>query len=133
MPRLSTRRYRALLQRSRVGLALLHSPHPGLVPLEMAASGLVCVTNTYGVKTADRLRELAGNLVPGEPTVAGLSRALATAVERAAETDARLAGAADLRWPRTPEEAYGDATLGEIEALLDAPVLAADSRAAPAR
>jgi hypothetical protein len=132
MPRLSTRRYRALLQRCRVGLALLHTPHPGLVPLEMAASGLVCVTNTYGVKTADRLHELAGNLVPGEPTVAGLSRALATAVQRAADTDARLAAAAELRWPRTSEEAYGDATLGAIEALLDASAQRAEHPASPA-
>jgi hypothetical protein len=87
----------------------------------MAASGLVCVTNTYGVKTAERLRELSANLVPGEPTVAGLRRALATAVTQAADTDGRLAAAGSTQWPRTAEEAYDEATLQTIEGLLDAP------------
>jgi hypothetical protein len=120
MPRLTIPRYAALLRRNDVGLALLHTPHPGLVPFEMAASGLVTVTNTYGVKTAERLTELAPNIMPAEPTVESLCRTLAAAVRRSADVETRLAAAAQTRMPRSRDEAYDEESMAAVEALLDA-------------
>ena len=51
--------YGRLLRGSDVGLALMLSPHTGYPALEMAACGLRTITNTYSVKTAERLRMLS--------------------------------------------------------------------------
>ena len=39
-----------------VGLALMYTPHPSLVPIEMASAGMLAVTNTFENKTARRWR-----------------------------------------------------------------------------
>lgn len=48
-------------------LSLMLSPHPSYPPLEMAASGKLAVTNSFSVKTAERLRDLSPNIVAAEP------------------------------------------------------------------
>lgn len=48
--KLSWADYPAFLQTGDIGLSLMLSPHPSHIPLEMAASGIVCVTNRYDVK-----------------------------------------------------------------------------------
>lgn len=98
-PRVSLAEYQALLPAYDVGLALMLTPHPSMVPLEMAAAGLVTVTNTWANKTADALRALSGNLVPVPPTLAGVTAGLAEAARRSADLAGRIAGA-DVAWSR---------------------------------
>jgi hypothetical protein len=109
--------YRALLGEHAVGLALLYTPHPGVVPLEMAAAGLATVTNTCAEKDARAVTAIAGNLIAAEPTLAGLTQALREALTRGEQVERRLEGA-ELRWPRTWDEALDDQTLSRIEDLL---------------
>ena len=45
----------ALLRDHDVGLALMYTPHPSLVPIEMASAGMLTVTNTFENKTAEAL------------------------------------------------------------------------------
>ena len=45
-----------LLREHDVGLALMYTPHPSLVPIEMASAGMLAVTNTFENKTAARWR-----------------------------------------------------------------------------
>jgi hypothetical protein len=42
--------YAALVRRMDAGLCLMYSPHPSYPPLDLAASGGVAVTNSFGVK-----------------------------------------------------------------------------------
>src|SRR6266511_1223882 len=44
-------------------LSLMFSPHPSYPPLEMAASGKLVVTNSFSVKTAERMRALSPNIL----------------------------------------------------------------------
>ena len=47
--------YARLLRSFDVGLALMYTPHPSLVPIEMCAAGMSTVTNTFENKDAPAL------------------------------------------------------------------------------
>jgi hypothetical protein len=42
--------YARLARQADLGLSLMYTPHPSYPPLDLAASGAVCVTNAYGLK-----------------------------------------------------------------------------------
>ncbi|MBU2469185.1 MAG: glycosyltransferase [Proteobacteria bacterium] len=63
-------------------LSLMLSPHPSYPPLEMAASGKLAVTNSFSVKTAERLHELSPNIMVAEPNSDSVADVLEKAVGR---------------------------------------------------
>ena len=107
LPRTGLEEYLELLPRYDLGLALMLTPHPSLVPLDMAAAGLVTVTNTYGSKTAEKLRALSSNILGVSPTVEGVAQGIAEAVPRVADLDARLAGSR-VAWATDWAQAFDD-------------------------
>ncbi|WP_172330602.1 glycosyl transferase family 1 [Mangrovicoccus sp. HB161399] len=68
--------YPAFLTTVDLGLALMHSPHPSHLPLEMAAAGVRVVTNSFGPKDLSRLTPLIRS---ADPEPAAIARALAAA------------------------------------------------------
>ena len=120
LPRVSLAEYQRLLPGYDVGLGLMLTPHPSLVPLEMAAAGLVAVTNTYANKTAEALRAISTNLVPVAPTVAGVVDGLREAVGRSRDLEARAAGA-EVAWSSDWRTSFDDALLARLSAVLAAP------------
>ena len=73
-------------------LSLMLSPHPSYPPLEMAASGGVAVTTTFGPKSADRLAAISANLIGVEATIDGIATGLARAADRLDDVTGRLQG-----------------------------------------
>ena len=63
-------------------LSLMLSPHPSYPPLEMAASGKLVVTNSFSVKTAERMRAFSPNIIVAEPTAESVGAALVNAAGR---------------------------------------------------
>ena len=63
-------------------LSLMLSPHPSYPPLEMAASGKLVVTNSFSVKTAERMRALSPNILVADPTAESIGAALENAAGR---------------------------------------------------
>ncbi len=59
LPRSDQAPYARLLRDHDVGLALMYTPHPSLVPLEMASAGLLTVTNTFENKTPATLAAIS--------------------------------------------------------------------------
>jgi len=59
-----------------LGVALMYSPHPSHLPLEMAASGVRVVTNDFGPK---RLSTLSEAIISAAPRAADLTQALVQA------------------------------------------------------
>jgi hypothetical protein len=113
LPRVTLGEYQSLLPRYDAGLSLMLTPHPSLVPLEMAAAGLVTVTNTYANKTAAALHALSSNLVAVAPTVEAITAGIHAAVRRTPDRDARVAGA-DVRWSRDWRTSFDDALLRRL-------------------
>jgi hypothetical protein len=101
-----------------VGLALMYTPHPSLVPVEMAAGGLVTVTNSFENKTAATMTAISGNLIAVAPTVDGVVAGLRDAVAAAGDHRRRVRGSA-VNWSRDWRRSFNAELLREIGAALD--------------
>jgi GT2 family glycosyltransferase len=104
LPRLDIGAYRDVLRSHDVGLALMYTPHPSLVPIEMASAAMAVVTNTFENKTGEALAAISPNIVGVEPTIEAIAKALAAADERARDYESRVRGA-DVHWPRSWDDA----------------------------
>ncbi len=106
-PRSDQDAYARLLAEHDVGLALMYTPHPSLVPIEMASAGMLTVTNTFENKTGDALRSISPNLIPVEPTIAGVADGIAQAVAQSTDHERRARGAA-VDWSRDWADSLND-------------------------
>lgn len=118
LPRTDQASYGRMLADHDVGLALMFTPHPSLVPLEMASAGLLTVTNSFDTKTADRLEALSANLIAAPPTIAGVVAGLERAIAGCGDGAAREAGAT-VAWPTDWDDSFSAPVIAAITALLD--------------
>jgi glycosyltransferase involved in cell wall biosynthesis len=105
--------YGELLAEYDVGLALMYTPHPSLVPIEMASAGMVTVTNRFENKTPQRLQAISDNLLAPEPTIEAIADALGEATRRAEDVAARVRGA-EVRWSSDWNASFDDALLDAL-------------------
>ncbi len=84
---------------------LMYTPHPSLVPLEMASAGLIAVTNSYANKTAEALRAVSSNFEIGAATIEDLAAALSRAAGRVHDYAGRVAGS-KANWPTSWDQAF---------------------------
>jgi glycosyltransferase involved in cell wall biosynthesis len=117
LPRADQASYGELLREHDVGLALMYTPHPSLVPLEMASAGMLTVTNTFEHKDADALRSISANLVAAEPTFDGVTRALLEAAAGVEDLERRVAGSA-TDWSRDWDTSLGPGLIAQVLAAL---------------
>ena len=99
--------YARLVRSSDVGLSLMLSPHTSYPPLEMAAAGLIVVTSTFAVKTAERLRGLSANILPVIPKLDSIVEGLVSASTRVDDHASRLANSSICQ-PRTWNESFSN-------------------------
>jgi WsaF, C-terminal domain/WsaF, N-terminal domain len=104
-PWLNFKDYAQLIRESDVLLCPMLSPHTSYPVLEMAASGKTVVTNTFGSKTEERLRQISSNIIATAPTVEGFRDGLIAAAERAATG---WTASTDIAFPTTWREALQD-------------------------
>jgi hypothetical protein len=120
--RMLTRRdqdaYADLLVGHDVGLSLMLTPHPSLVPIEMASAGMLAVTNSFETKTAEAMAAISPNLITVEPGPDGIVAGLREAVRRAEDHSARAEGAA-VEWSRDWEQSFGADIMRRVLSLLD--------------
>jgi glycosyltransferase involved in cell wall biosynthesis len=119
LPRQSQDEYRSLLREHSIGLSLMDTPHPSLVPLEMASAGMLVVTSTFENKTAESLRSISENLIPVEPTVEAVTAGLAEAVEATADIERRIRGSG-LDWSRSWQDSFDDDLVRKIKEFVEA-------------
>ncbi len=120
VPKQSLEEYIRFMPSFDVGLSLMMTPHPSLVPIEMASAGMWVVTNTFANKTADRLRQISTNLIGVEPTVQNIRDGIVRAMARVNDIEGRLAGAR-VNWPTSWKEAISEQTLQRIRTFLGDP------------
>jgi hypothetical protein len=117
LPRSSQDDYAGVLRDHDLGLALMYTPHPSLVPIEMASAGLLTVTNTFENKTAEALRAISTNIIAGEPTVEGIVGALREAAAGVDDAERRVRGTA-VTWSRNWEQSFDPVLLERVQAYL---------------
>ena len=113
LPRSDQRSYASLLNDHDVGLALMYTPHPSLVPIEMASAGMLAVTNSFENKTADAMTAISSNLITVDPSVQGIAGGLRDAVARAQDYGERV-GASRVRWSCDWDESFADELLDQV-------------------
>ncbi len=119
LPRVDLAEYHTMLPGYDVGLALMLTPHPSLVPLEMAAAGQLTVTNTFANKTAAALAALSSNLIAVPPTVTGIRDGLAAAIAAVDDLAGRAAGS-KVAWSTRWSDSFDDRLLAALaDALAD--------------
>lgn len=117
LPRATPDEYVEVLRAHDVGLSLMYTPHPSLPPIEMAAAGMLVVTNSFANKTSEALRAISPNFVVSPPTLDGVLDALRRAVARAADVEARVQGA-HVRWSRRWEDSFTDDVAATLQRFL---------------
>ena len=96
----------------------MYTPHPSLVPIEMAAGGLITVTNSFENKTPTAMAAISENLRAVPPTIDGVVEGLRGAVAAAGDHAARIRGA-EVAWSREWGTSFDEERLREIGAELD--------------
>jgi hypothetical protein len=117
LPRLDLREYLELLPGYDVGMSLMLTPHPSLVPLEMAAAGMLTVTNTFENKSLERLQELSTNLIAVPPTIEGIASGLVTAAGDVCDVARRVAGSR-VHWSTSWDEALGGDVMQKVREFI---------------
>jgi glycosyltransferase involved in cell wall biosynthesis len=117
MPRAGQDRYAQLLPEHDLGLALMYTPHPSLVPIEMASAGMLVVTNSFENKTPEAMAGISSNLLTAEPTIEGVAGALREAAAGVDDVERRVRGSR-VRWSRDWDQSFDDGLLAQIEAFL---------------
>jgi hypothetical protein len=117
LPRAAQADYAEALRSHDVGLALMYTPHPSLVPIEMASAGMLAVTNTFENKTAEALRAISPNIVAAEPSVEAIADALCRAAAEAEDGERRVAGSR-VAWSRDWEASFGDDVMDRVIGFL---------------
>ncbi len=118
LPRSDQRSYADVLAQHDVGLALMYTPHPSLVPIEMAAAGMLTVTNTFENKTPEALGHISSNLVAVEPSIEGIATGLREAATAVTDFERRLRGA-EVRWSRDWQESFHDELVAWVRRALE--------------
>jgi glycosyltransferase involved in cell wall biosynthesis len=117
LPRAGQDDYAALLREHDVGLALMYTPHPSLVPIEMAAAGMLTVTNSFENKTPEAMTAISPNIVAAEPTVEGVAGALVEAVAGVDDFQRRVDGSR-VGWSDDWDRSFDDGLMERVEKLL---------------
>ena len=105
--------YKSTLLEYDLGLALMYTPHPSLLPLELACAGMPIVTNTCMNKTVDKLRALSINMHVAAPSVEGVANKLAAAVKYEPDLSSRYIGS-KVNWARNWEDALDHRRMSKL-------------------
>jgi hypothetical protein len=105
LPRMSLAEYEETTKTFDLCLTLMSSPHPSLIPMDLAASGAIVVTNTFETKTAEYLNSISTNIIATEPELNSLIDAIFEAVRRTNDLESRYIGAR-VNWPKTWQETW---------------------------
>jgi glycosyltransferase involved in cell wall biosynthesis len=117
LPKLSLEDYRRVLPTYDLGLSLMLTPHPSMVPLDMAAAGLVAVTNTFATKTAERMAAISPNIIAAPPTIDGIKLGLVQALGAVDDAARRVAGAR-LNWAASWEETFNPEVMAAVRRFI---------------
>lgn len=111
-------KYKKVLPEHDIGLSLMDSPHPSLLPIEMASAGMLVVTNTYGIKNQEYFSNISTNILATEPYINSLAEALMEQEKKVNFTKERYVGS-KVNWPHNWDEALNVEKVRRIFSKID--------------
>jgi hypothetical protein len=122
-PRLTLKEYEQTVGEFDICLTLMASPHPSLIPMDFAGSGVIVVTNTFQTKTDEYLTRVSKNIVPVTPSLPAILEGLKAARERCSDLETRHFNAEHMNHPRTWESSLTSVHASFINEHLLNPIL----------
>lgn len=107
MKRMNLADYQVAIGQFDLGLCLMASPHPSLLPFDLGGSGALVVTNTFGVKNQAYFNKLCKNVIATEPNLDDLVNGIAAAIQRIDDRETRLNNALGMRYPDDWGQTFG--------------------------
>lgn len=107
LPRMPLNEYKEITKTFDLCLTLMASPHPSLIPMDLAASGAIVITNTFGTKTPEYLTNISKNIIPARPGLEELSSAIQKGVIKTRDIQSRYNNA-KINWPSSWDETWSD-------------------------
>ena len=93
MKRMNLAEYKNSIAQFDVGLTLMASPHPSLLPFDLAGSGAIVVTNSFKNKNQGYFDEISSNIIAAHPDVDSLVEAILIATQRSSDLEKRYKAA----------------------------------------
>ncbi len=118
LPKVSLQEYLNLLPTYDLGLSLMLTPHPSLMPIDMAAAGLIAVTNTYANKTREEWAKVSPNIIAVPPTIEGIRNGLIAALRKVDNYQERIAGS-KVNWPTNWADAFSEEFTAKLEKFIE--------------
>ncbi len=106
LPRMNLKEYLDTVPSFDVCLTLMASPHPSMIPMDLGCSGAMVVTNTFQTKTSEYLSSLCDNIISAPANLDALLDALAEAVRRSEDYEARYDAAERSTFPRDWDQSF---------------------------
>jgi hypothetical protein len=103
IPKMPLQEYEEFLLQGDIGISVISTPHPGIIHFQMAAFGLTTITYTMKGRS-EWLTSQSRNLIPCNASIDGLCDAIAQAVERSGDLDARYENAINSDIPAVKAE-----------------------------
>jgi hypothetical protein len=97
-PKMELNNYASFVSEHDIGIALMHTPHPSLVPIEFASGGLVTLTTSYTSKSQEYFDQISKNIIVASPTVKELKAGLKKCFDQSKDFKARVANS-KVNWP----------------------------------
>ncbi|MFH1227528.1 MAG: hypothetical protein V1701_06450, partial [Planctomycetota bacterium] len=110
--------YIKLLKSSDIAFSLMDTPHPTLVPLEMAAAGMQVVTTECENKTFEKLQGISSNIYAAPPTIAGIGEMLLRVSNFVTDYPARIKGS-HINWCFDWQETFDGQFMDKINRFIE--------------
>jgi len=118
IPRTNLDEYKKILPQYDIGISLMYTPHPNLVTLEMASSGMIVITNKFENKTQETLGEISENIIVADPNVSSISEKLLQAIKSVDNIENRLKGS-KVKWATNWEEALDENVMNKVTSFIE--------------
>ncbi|WP_139110663.1 hypothetical protein [Acidithiobacillus thiooxidans] len=107
LPRMNLKEYIDKVAEFDICVTLMASPHPSMIPMDLAGSGAIVVTNTFHTKTSSYFSSISRNIISSPPTLPDLLDAIAKAAIRCEDIASRYENAQGMNYPRNWSEVFG--------------------------
>jgi hypothetical protein len=82
-----------------VALVLMESPHYSMLPIDLALSGCIVVTNTYKTKTKEILSKISENIIASDFDIESMLKSIKLAISNSENLENRYKNAIESNYP----------------------------------
>jgi hypothetical protein len=100
-----------------VALILMESPHYSMLPIDLALSGCIVVTNTYKIKTKEKLSKISENIIGSDFDIESMLQSIKLAISNSEDLESRYKNAIESNYS-TIDNIFNEKHRTWINALL---------------